>query len=85
MVHIAFESFPSFAVLLQSNVQVSANVKHSEMHQIQHDEVRLCGADSDPHPFDTNSENELIRKVDWRLLPILGILYSIALIDRANV
>lgn len=25
------------------------------------------------------------RKVDWRLLPILGALYSVALIDRLNV
>jgi hypothetical protein len=30
-------------------------------------------------------ENELIRKVDRRLLPILGALYAISLIDRVNV
>ena len=30
-------------------------------------------------------EKELMRKVDWRLLPILGALYAIALIDRVNV
>lgn len=35
--------------------------------------------------FDEASEKKLIRKIDWRLLPILGALYSIALIDRTNV
>jgi len=30
-------------------------------------------------------EKELIRKIDRRLLPILGALYAISLIDRVNV
>ena len=30
-------------------------------------------------------EKTLIRKVDRRLLPILGALYAISLIDRVNV
>jgi hypothetical protein len=37
-----------------------------------------------PH-FDKHRESKLIRKIDWRLLPILGALYSVALIDRVNV
>lgn len=35
--------------------------------------------------FDPRTEKKLMRKVDRRLLPILGALYSIALIDRVNV
>lgn len=35
--------------------------------------------------FDAVEEKRLLRKIDWRLLPILGALYSIALIDRTNV
>jgi hypothetical protein len=35
--------------------------------------------------YDNHSRKALIRKVDWRLLPILGALYSIALIDRVNI
>jgi len=35
--------------------------------------------------FDKPAEQKLIRKVDYRLLPILGALYAIALIDRVNV
>lgn len=30
-------------------------------------------------------EKALMRKIDWRLLPILGALYAIALVDRVNV
>jgi len=37
-----------------------------------------------PH-FDHAAEHKLMRKVDWRLLPILGALYSISLIDRTNI
>lgn len=35
--------------------------------------------------LDEIEEKRLIRKIDWRLVPILGALYSIALIDRTNV
>ncbi|OAL45688.1 phthalate transporter-like protein [Pyrenochaeta sp. DS3sAY3a] len=35
--------------------------------------------------YDHVEEKRLVRKVDWRLLPILGALYSIALIDRTNI
>lgn len=30
-------------------------------------------------------EKRLLRKIDWRLLPILGCLYTLALVDRSNV
>ncbi|KAF2100035.1 MFS general substrate transporter [Rhizodiscina lignyota] len=40
---------------------------------------------SDVPAFDKHQEHKLIRKVDLRLLPILGALYSIALIDRTNI
>lgn len=35
--------------------------------------------------LDPEYERQIIRKVDWRLLPILGSLYSVALIDRTNM
>lgn len=35
--------------------------------------------------FDKAREAKLIRKIDLRLLPILGALYSISFIDRGNV
>jgi len=42
-------------------------------------------SDAMEYEFDQVEEKRLIRKIDWRLLPILGALYSIALIDRTNV
>jgi hypothetical protein len=40
---------------------------------------------ADFEAYDRIEEKKLIRKIDWRLLPILGALYSISLIDRTNV
>lgn len=34
---------------------------------------------------DVHMEKRILRKVDIRLLPILGALYTIALIDRTNI
>jgi hypothetical protein len=39
----------------------------------------------DTEAHDVVEEKKLVRKIDWRLLPILGALYSISLIDRTNV
>ncbi|KAF4981714.1 hypothetical protein FZEAL_2516 [Fusarium zealandicum] len=38
-----------------------------------------------PDIQDAKFEKRLLRKIDWRLLPILGCLYTIALVDRSNV
>lgn len=43
------------------------------------------GSHSTDYALDEIEEKKLVRKIDWRLLPILGALYSIALIDRTNV
>lgn len=34
---------------------------------------------------DTKTVKTIMRKVDWRLLPALGLLYMIAMIDRSNL
>ncbi|KAJ9112307.1 hypothetical protein QFC19_000726 [Naganishia cerealis] len=41
--------------------------------------------DDDSYQFDAKFEKRVIRKIDIRLLLILGALYSIALIDRTNL
>ncbi|KAH0562490.1 hypothetical protein GP486_002819 [Trichoglossum hirsutum] len=43
------------------------------------------GDDGGVAGYDRTYEAKLIRKVDYRLLPILGALYAISLIDRVNV
>ncbi|KAK5104454.1 hypothetical protein LTS08_002343 [Lithohypha guttulata] len=56
-----------------------------------HDENSLKGELTPPQQghelveFDKKSEKKLVRRIDYRLLPILGAMYSIALIDRVNI
>lgn len=35
--------------------------------------------------FDAQEIKKTMRKVDWRLVPILSALYAVSLIDRANL
>jgi hypothetical protein len=35
--------------------------------------------------FDKERRNKLLRKIDWRLLPILSLFYLISFMDRANI
>jgi hypothetical protein len=65
--------------------------KYNGIGGVQHNETQKEHSQSPSPPlqerieYDPHSEKSLIRKVDWRLLPILGALYSIALIDRVNI
>ncbi|KAI9776707.1 MAG: hypothetical protein M1839_009434 [Geoglossum umbratile] len=43
------------------------------------------GEDGGVAGYDKAYEKKLIRKIDYRLLPILGALYAISLIDRVNI
>ncbi|KAH9878283.1 hypothetical protein J1614_003500 [Plenodomus biglobosus] len=54
---------------------------------VQNEESGLpLGTNSDSDVvYDEMEEKRLLRKIDWRLLPILGAMYSIALIDRTNI
>lgn len=60
----------------------------------QHDNERKTNRpDSTDSPSSTNgdidaaniSEASLLRKIDWRLLPAVGILYLLSFLDRSNV
>ncbi|CED84101.1 Permease of the major facilitator superfamily [Phaffia rhodozyma] len=53
-----------------------------EKNQIEHQEFVERGESPSPDP---DFLRKTIRKIDLRLLPILGALYSIALIDRTNI
>ena len=65
------------------------NEKYENM-AVHHDENAKSEGDTTPPQhelisYEPQEEKKLIRKIDGRLLPILGALYSIALIDRVNV
>jgi MFS family permease len=47
------------------------------------DQLEILPAVEDVH--DAKFEKRVLRKIDLRLLPILGCLYTIALVDRSNI
>lgn len=64
---------------------------------VDHEETANASREDLPKDFDTSSgaavpstqdvkfERRLLRKIDIRLLPMLGCLYTLALVDRSNV
>lgn len=60
--------------------------KHTA-HHAEHKDIdgQITPPDTEVIEYDEKSAKKLIRRIDRRLLPILGALYSIALIDRVNV
>lgn len=36
-------------------------------------------------PIDLEAEKRLLRKLDWHILPPLGVLYLITFLDRTNI
>ena len=65
----------------------SPSVKSDGLYKFEaeHDELRLAPDSSSTLEADHTSAEKLVRKVDLRLLPILGLLYAISLVDRVNV
>ncbi|KAG7444544.1 MFS general substrate transporter [Guyanagaster necrorhizus] len=49
-------------------------------------EVASNAAESEPVKFlESKFERDTMRRVDWRMLPLLGLLYSVTIIDRSNM
>jgi hypothetical protein len=46
---------------------------------------RASGSELDEIDGGTVNEKALLRKIDWRLLPAVGILYLLSFLDRSNV
>lgn len=73
----------------RSNTDSAMAAEHAEKYDYHHHESpkdeSVSPVPRERNEYDEHSKKALIRKVDWRLLPILGALYSIALIDRVNI
>lgn len=67
---------------------VAANFEHQKNHedidQVLHDDVHRQWLDVD-EGLDPKEIARVNRKIDWRLLPILGAMYTISQIDRSNL
>lgn len=43
------------------------------------------GMQEDIDAFTAKEQSRIMRKVDWRLVPVLGLLYAVSLVDRNNL
>ncbi|KAF5380507.1 hypothetical protein D9615_004684 [Tricholomella constricta] len=77
---------PAFHIMAMPQVETSS-YSDSDTKAISQDfsvdSVKLEAADNSEH--DAAFERKTMRYVDWRILPLLALLYSFALIDRINL
>lgn len=62
-----------------------ASADHASDPEAAHDRQIIADRENPDAGHDPSSVRKTMRKVDRRLLPILGALYSISLIDRTNI
>lgn len=62
-----------------------ANVEFQHNKQELETKAASPGSASDNEDVGAVSEKALLRKIDWRLLPAVGILYLLSFLDRSNV
>ena len=51
----------------------------------QYDNVDLAEKPLPPIEFTEEEKNRVIRKLDWRLMPLIFVLYSLSVLDRSNL
>lgn len=76
----AFSQFEKGLIRTLDRNLLSDNIEYDDQGAV----CALPRLPSDAEGFHT-SEEKLVRRVDRRLLPVLGALYAISMIDRANV
>src|SRR5690349_1245687 len=76
--------FPVHHQISQSNMAVD-NKKDLIAKERDLDELEHASSSSGEDAFDKNTAATIRHRVDWRLIPALGAMYGIALMDRKNV
>lgn len=69
----------------QSVPQNNINMSKDDKEDLERMETESHAENTVEHTIDAKFEKRVLRKIDFRLLPILGCLYTIALVDRSNV
>jgi len=64
--------------------QAYADVEHAESKSLTSEEA-INAAIARGDDLDPVVVRKLLRKIDWRLMPGLGLLYAVSLIDRVNL
>ena len=55
------------------------------MEAARYEDVDLAEKPPPPIEFTEKEKNAVIRKLDWRLMPLIFILYSLSVLDRSNL
>jgi len=55
----------------------------NETHEIR--QLTTASAGSSDLLFDDRTTKRLIRKIDWRIIPFLSLLYLLSFLDRTNI
>ncbi|KAH7176816.1 major facilitator superfamily domain-containing protein [Dactylonectria macrodidyma] len=76
---------PSFSPKASCDDDAGAVQFDEKIDQSTHVEDTEAGNGVPTYNLSVADQKKTIRRVDWRLLPILGIMYSISLIDRTNL
>ncbi|KAF8168455.1 high-affinity nicotinic acid transporter [Crassisporium funariophilum] len=65
----------------------SSDSKHNSKHSsdVRVEDIEKIDAPALDAHYDPAFVRKTIRLIDWRMLPLLGLLYSVALIDRVNL
>ena len=62
----------------------SRSSSSEKVHESKESHSAVGHSNLESHDWDPEFEKKTIRQVDWRMLPLLGVLYAISLIDRTN-
>lgn len=53
--------------------------------EVSHQETVETLAEKNTPSFTIEEENHVYRKLDWNLMPLIFVLYSLSVLDRANL
>ena len=80
------EPFGKTPVEGHSTTRTADSPKVPDLDQKLRDEPdRVSGSELEEVDGGTVNEKALLRRIDWRLLPAVGILYLLSFLDRSNV
>ena len=73
---------------IRDTTLLSRNMSQDEKYGVEEqqlDNVDLTGYNGDYVPASEQEETRIIRKLDFRLLPFVFVLYSLSVLDRSNL
>lgn len=66
---------------------MDTHVADEKLKELHIDEIIVKANDRSiaDYEIDPEAEKRLLRKLDWRIIPVLWLLYMLAFLDRTNI